>query len=71
MKEEKEEDSRWFGSPCSPLPLLLYLTYSSIVEQILLLHSFTKTPSASFVSLSLSLPPSVLTLDSVKKKKNF
>lgn len=56
MKEEKEEDSRWFGSPCSPLPLLLYLTYSSIVEQILLLHSFTKTPSASFVSLSLLSP---------------
>lgn len=38
-------------------PLVLYLTYSSIVEQILLLHSFTKTPSASFVSLSPSLSP--------------
>lgn len=52
VKEEKEEDSRWFGPP----PALLYLTYSSIVEQILLLHSFTKTPSASFVSLSLLSP---------------
>lgn len=63
------------GSPPSPPPLLLYLTYSSIVEQILLLHSFTKTPSASFVSLSplfpslsFSLPPSFLTLHYKKKK---
>lgn len=77
MNVEKEEDSRWFGSPPSPPPLLLYLTYSSIVEQILLLHSFTKTPSASFVSLSPlfpplslspSLPPSFLTLLTQWKK---
>lgn len=51
----KKEDSRWLGSPPLPSPLLPYLTYSSIVRQILLLHSFTKTPSASFVSRSLPL----------------
>lgn len=73
MKNEKEEDSRWLGSPPSPPPLVLYLTYSSIVEQILLLRSSTKTPSASFVSLSLlspslfSLPPSFPTLESEEK----